>query len=503
MKRFLVLITHVVTIFSYSQLSTHNLKLDYLKNIDIETSTNRDPNLIDYFDLNGLIDIFIEDFEYFKNKYIECNIIPTQYTEKLDDFLFKIKKNSVRTVDFDLNEEGVLGLSKSIYDDSRITVTVNPKLWKFSSNPHRLFIMYHELGHDILNFEHGEGGKMMFTISDRDYNFREFYILRENMFRIFMDNFFKDLGYNDTVLNGSCFDLPSSLFWESKKYNYLNKLFTGTILTDSKTIPIYNGLLDGIYYNLTGFNEESCFIDGKQIDRTNFFDNGKIKRYVHFYDDFDFPPLSIDYFENGQPERFEGYPYEDKNGKRVFPIFYYYDNGNIKEIKHISTNSSSNKGYGDITHLVGKRVTYYSNGEIKSFQDFNNKMNSGVLYYDNNGNLRDGNFTTYYSNGNIESEGYYKDGRCMGSEKWYFNHNSSFLYLIHLEEGRMIYLVPNKKSPPRIFSLKNGIYDGVFYSTVDGFKSTVFTNGVFKSGNLTPFDFYFSRDYILFEFLDK
>ena len=42
--------------------------------------------------------------------------------------------------------------------------------------------MYHELGHDVLNLLHGQGGKMMYPFVDRDYTWDEFYNDKKYMF---------------------------------------------------------------------------------------------------------------------------------------------------------------------------------------------------------------------------------------------------------------------------------------------------------------------------------
>jgi len=42
--------------------------------------------------------------------------------------------------------------------------------------------MYHELGHDVFNLEHGQGGKMMFNFADREYNWFDFAYDSKKMF---------------------------------------------------------------------------------------------------------------------------------------------------------------------------------------------------------------------------------------------------------------------------------------------------------------------------------
>ena len=44
------------------------------------------------------------------------------------------------------------------------------------------YVIYHELGHDVLNLDHGEGGKMMFNFADREYTWDEFYMKKRYLF---------------------------------------------------------------------------------------------------------------------------------------------------------------------------------------------------------------------------------------------------------------------------------------------------------------------------------
>ena len=148
-----------------------------------------DVSKLNFYDINYLIDLFIDQFTYSYTQYYKKNNLSILNHEKFIRFLDGIN-NSKRNVNFDLNEEGVLGISNSMYDDSTISLSINPSLWKTSSDSKKLYVLFHELGHDILNFRHGEGGKMMFTISDSDYSFEEFYDDRDYMFESFFKSFF-------------------------------------------------------------------------------------------------------------------------------------------------------------------------------------------------------------------------------------------------------------------------------------------------------------------------
>ena len=65
---------------------------------------------------------------------------------------------------------------------------VDPEKWAKSSTEKKWYILYHELGHDVLNLSHGQGGKMMFNFADRNYSWKEFNDDKKYMFRYFNEN---------------------------------------------------------------------------------------------------------------------------------------------------------------------------------------------------------------------------------------------------------------------------------------------------------------------------
>ena len=106
-----------------------------------------------------MIKVFLEDCEE--------NNIKLSKGYKLQDY--KI------TATFEPLDDGVLALSSGIFNEEEIIIKVNPKEWRGASNPKRWYIMYHELGHDVLNLQHGQGGKMMFNYTEEDYTWDEFF----------------------------------------------------------------------------------------------------------------------------------------------------------------------------------------------------------------------------------------------------------------------------------------------------------------------------------------
>ena len=79
-------------------------------------------------------------------------------------------------------EEGVIALAYGMNNDNQIFISVDPKNWDNSDITKKWYVIYHELGHDVLNLDHGEGGKMMFNFADREYTWDEFYKDKDYMF---------------------------------------------------------------------------------------------------------------------------------------------------------------------------------------------------------------------------------------------------------------------------------------------------------------------------------
>lgn len=115
---------------------------------------------VNQYDLNLMVDIFLLDCK-------SHNIL--------------VKKGKINTSFESLIGE-TLGLSYGINNDDRIELKIDPIKWENSSLPKKWYLIYHELGHDVLNLKHGNGGKMMFNFADKGYSWMEFWEDREYMF---------------------------------------------------------------------------------------------------------------------------------------------------------------------------------------------------------------------------------------------------------------------------------------------------------------------------------
>lgn len=379
-------------------------------NWDLNVSIKRDYQWINMYDINELIDVFITDFETYKDIYLTERIIPKEYKDKLEVYFKNLKENSIREVDFDLKEDGVLGRSKSFEDDERITLTINPRLWYSSSRLKQLYVIYHELGHDILNFNHGEGGKMMFTLSQKSYSYEEFGNDRGYMFFKFFDSFFSNLGYKEFVLSNHFYGEGKWFRSESNQMYYLSKPFTGlklfSQLIDS-TLVTGQTVIDDNIYNRSVYYKNG-FRDGEYLES---FQNGRIKSSVIFKND---KPVGKwrTYFSNGKLRRQREF---DNNGlQQGEEIEYFFPDEDLDGYRRVTNWKDNLKNgkeleYDSFNQLVSERT--WVNGEIHGDE---------IFYFVKGGkisNIRNWNFgklsgkeVSFYNDGSLLSESYWEDG---------------------------------------------------------------------------------------------
>lgn len=185
----------------------HKGKIFWKQNIQITIGFNL-PKL--YYDLKP---------SYYDNLFYEFNILQDYNgIEFIDERLFSINSKDIRDVNtydlksmvkffledcklngisipdninisstFEVLDSKTLGVSlgRNIPD---IIIKIDPESWSKSSIIKRWYLIYHELGHDFLNLKHGEGGKMMFTFSDREYTWDEFFEDKKYMFNYVIKN---------------------------------------------------------------------------------------------------------------------------------------------------------------------------------------------------------------------------------------------------------------------------------------------------------------------------
>ena len=130
---------------------------------------NQDLREINQFDLEAMVKFFIEDC-----KRINKNIP---------------KINSLKAT-FETLDGEKIALAYGLGDDTSIIIKVDPVKWKNSNIVKRWYIIYHELGHDVLNLQHGQGGKMMYNFADKEYSWDDFFNDKDYMINSIKDKNF-------------------------------------------------------------------------------------------------------------------------------------------------------------------------------------------------------------------------------------------------------------------------------------------------------------------------
>lgn len=152
-------------------------------------------NEVNYMDLKAMVKVFINDL---KAEYgywaISFNSIIISFSDfkKESSFFNKIINDQGTIIDavFQPLKDNVLGVSLGIFNNKKIILRIDPEKWESATLLERWYTIYHELGHDVLNLKHGEGGRMMFNFSiDSDYKWEDFFEDRDYMFKYFFDNF--------------------------------------------------------------------------------------------------------------------------------------------------------------------------------------------------------------------------------------------------------------------------------------------------------------------------
>jgi len=98
--------------------------------------------------------------------------------------LFYVNKKDRLILFKELQGETIAAAYK-MNDDNNVLVLVDPENWYEANQAKRWYIIYHELGHDILNLEHGECGPMMNESTSGSYNWDRLERDKNTMFNNF------------------------------------------------------------------------------------------------------------------------------------------------------------------------------------------------------------------------------------------------------------------------------------------------------------------------------
>jgi len=146
----------------FSPLKENDVELSYVI-LDDNLNIKKNMKKMSTYDIKSMINYFIDDCKKWG---------------------INIEQNNIKGV-FEELEGDAIASSYASDNDNFIFIKVDPENWENSSIPKRWYILYHELGHDVLNLEHGEGGKMMFNFTEKDYTWVEFKIDKAEMFRTY------------------------------------------------------------------------------------------------------------------------------------------------------------------------------------------------------------------------------------------------------------------------------------------------------------------------------
>lgn len=125
------------------------------------SAKGQDMRKINQYDLEAMVKFFIDDCE--KNN-------------------IKIPEIKKITSTFEVLEGATIALAYGYNNDDEIIIKVDPAKWANCPVEKRWYVLYHELGHDVFNLDHGQGGKMMFNFADRDYTWDDFFEDKNYMF---------------------------------------------------------------------------------------------------------------------------------------------------------------------------------------------------------------------------------------------------------------------------------------------------------------------------------
>lgn len=437
-----------------------------------EKTTLLTTSEINFFDSRNLIELFLNDLELSLDNYLEQRVIPEKIQSQLKANILRIKNNSEISVDFDLMKEGVLGESYSIYDDTKITLSINPVLWNDSSDVKKLYVLYHELGHDVLNFKHGEGGKMMFTISEMEYSQYFFDSDRIIMFEMFFEKMLEEFNYREEFYLLDYEDSNSLYTWTVKtdetRYvlSHNGKLFNGNILMrisyrDEKYPPkLLDGkIYSGIYSNIKNgvfSGEAKGFVEGNLVFKRNY-NNGILNGETLFFN------------QNGSISSVTNFKNGIEDGERIE----YWENGEVFQkglmvngLKEGLWKEFDEQGilwgaseYKDGTEYLQK--LYYPNGQIKSeLNVIDGQLNGEGIVYRENGlkyiigyyknGIRSGEWKFLNVVGGLETKAHFVDGQI---------------------EGEVINYYPNGDIES-IVNVTNNVKNGIFKSFYNNEKNT-------------------------------
>lgn len=148
----------------------------YNKYMEIKAPTMKNKSL--YRVANGLANVNPFNLD----KYIDKFILDAKTNHNID--LSYVNKKD-RLILFKELEGDKIASAYNMNDDDSVLVLVDPENWYEANQPKRWYIIYHELGHDILNLDHGECGPMMNERASGNYSWNRLEKDKNTMFEMY------------------------------------------------------------------------------------------------------------------------------------------------------------------------------------------------------------------------------------------------------------------------------------------------------------------------------
>ena len=148
----------------------------YNKYMEVKSPTAKNKNL--YKVSNGLANVNPFNLE----KYIDKFILDAKINHNID--LSYVNKRD-RLIIFRELKEKTIATAYKMNNDNEVFVKVDPENWYAANQSKRWYIIYHELGHDILNLEHGECGAMMDATTSGSYTWSRLEKDKNTMFNAY------------------------------------------------------------------------------------------------------------------------------------------------------------------------------------------------------------------------------------------------------------------------------------------------------------------------------
>ena len=148
----------------------------YKKYMEIKAPTMKNKSL--YKVVNGLANVNPFNLD----KYIDKFISDAKTNHNID--LSYVNKKD-RLILFKELEGDKIASAYNMNEDDSVLVLVDPENWYDANQPKRWYIIYHELGHDILNLDHGECGPMMNERASGNYSWNRLEKDKNTMFEMY------------------------------------------------------------------------------------------------------------------------------------------------------------------------------------------------------------------------------------------------------------------------------------------------------------------------------